>query len=493
MTTYPFMPWLPDQDGLSSDAAFEALNVIPTAMGYRPHPAFASLASATTARVQGAISVRDLAGNIFNFCGDATKLYKLASDGLSQTDVSRTVGGAYAAPAAGWWSFWQFGTYVFAYNGVDALQSFDLSSSSNFAAAAGTPPIATFGMTVRDFAVVLRVSAQWNRAQWSGIDDPTTFVASATTMSDAQDFPDGGAIMGGVGGEYGIIFQERAIRRMTFTGPPTVFAFDKITQNLGCRAEGSIAAYEDLIFNLADDGLYMLRGGAEIVPIGAEKVDRWLETDIDGNYLYRVSSAIDPINKTYIMGYASTSAANGTPDSAILYHWPTGKFARVESVHEIIYSAATQSGITLDGLDAISGSIDALAHSLDSRIWTGSGRLLLAAFNSSHQQGYFSGSNLEATIETGDANLIPGKKSTIRAARPIIQGTSVTPTITIGSRNRMQDAISYGSAVGANSNGVCRVRKKARYHRAKVGIPAASTWQHAIGIDDVRISEMGYR
>src|SRR5689334_23148853 len=235
---YPFMPYGPDQNGLSQDFAFEALNVIPTAQGYRPFPGFGVTSSAITARAQGAISVRDLAGTIHNFCGDATKLYKMHSDGLSWDDVSRTVGGAYATPIAGWWSFWQYGTYVFAYNGVDALQSFNLASSTNFAAAAGSPPIATFGMTVRDFAVAMRVSTAWNRVQWSGLNDPTTWVASATTLSDSQDLPDGGAIMGGVGGEYGIIFQERAVTRMSFEGPPTAFRFDLISKGSGVRAEG---------------------------------------------------------------------------------------------------------------------------------------------------------------------------------------------------------------------------------------------------------------
>ena len=490
---YPFMPWLPDMDGLSQDAAQEALNVIPTYRGYRPFSGFGAVASAITARAQGAISVRDLAGNIFNFCGDATKLYRMASDGLSWNDVTRLAGGAYAAPTGGWWVFWQFGTYIFAYNGVDALQSFNLSSSTNFAAAAGSPPLATFGMTVRDFAVALRVVGASNRAHWSGIDDATTWVASATTMSDSQDFPDGGHIMGGVGGEYGIILQERAIRRMTFTGPPTVFAFDKITQNLGVRAEGSINAYEDLVFFYADDGMYMLRGGVEIVPIGSEKVDRFLESDLDGAYLYRVTSAIDPINKIYVMGYASTSASAGTPDSAIIYHWPTGKWSRAEFTHEMIYSAATQSGLTLDGLDTISASIDALLHSLDSRILTGAGRLAMAGINSSHQSGFFTAANLAATIETGDAQLTPGRKSLVRQVRPIIQGTSVTPSVTIRRRNHMHEALTDETAVAINSVGICPVRSNARFHRAKVTISAASTWQHAIGVGDIKVSAMGER
>lgn len=487
------MPYMPDMDGLSQDAAFEALGVIPTLKGYRPFPGFAPTASAITARAQGAFSVRDLSGNIHNFCGDATHIYKMDSDGLGWTDISRTVGGDYATPTAGWWVFWQFGNLVLATNGFDDVQSYNLASSTNFEDASGSPPVCTFGMTVRDFSVLLRVSTANNRVQWSGINDAADYVASATTLSDSQDLPEGGYIMGGVGGEYGLIFQERAITRMSFEGPPTAFRFDKITQNIGVRAEGSIASHQDLTFFYSDEGMHMMRGGVELVDIGAEKIDRFLEMDVDSSYLHRITSAIDPINKIYVMGYASTSATDGTPDSAIIYSFHTGKWSRAEFDHEIIYAASTQSGSTLDTLDNINGSIDALVNSLDSRLYTGSGRLLLSGFNTDHQSGFFAGSNMAATVETGDAQLTPGRRSLVRQVRPIIQGTSVTPSVTIRRRNNMSDALTDESPVAINANGICPLRSNSRYHRAKVTIPAASSWEHAIGIDDIVVSAMGAR
>jgi hypothetical protein len=346
---------------------------------------------------------------------------------------------------------------------------------------------------VRDFAVLARKNTAWNRITWSAINNVADWTPSATTLSDAQDFPEGGAIMGFVGGEYGLVFQERAIHRMAFEGPPTVFRFDRISTQMGCRAERSIAAYENLAFFLADDGFYMIRGGAEIVPIGTEKVDRELEAVIDSSLLYRVSAAIDPIRKLYMMGFVSTSAATANPDIIFMYHWPTGQWAKVSVTHEIIYTAATQSSYTLEGLDALSGSVDALAFSLDSRVYTGAGRLLLSGFDSSHRQGFFSGANLAATIETGDTQLTPGRKSLLRSLRPMIEGNGVTPSITIRSRNRLQDAHTDATPVAANANGVCPVRVNARYHRAKMTIPANSDWMFATGVDDIKYSAMGKR
>lgn len=492
MALVPFLPFLPDSADFNTESSAEALNVIPSSYGFRPFPGFSNTASAITARAQGAISCRSLSGTIYNFCGDATKLYKLAADGLSWSDVSRTVGGAYATAADSKWSFAQYGDYVIATNGNDAVQVYQLDVSTNFAALGGTPPSAYFAGTIREFGVLAKTSSANNRIRWSAIGNIADWVSSATTLSDYQDLPDGGTIMGFVGGEYGIVFQERAITRMSFEGPPTAFRFDKISAFLGCRAEGSIAAFDNLAFFLGDDGAYMLRGGAEVVPIGSEKVDRWIEANLDASYLYRVTACIDPINKLYIMSFPGNGAA-GTPNTLLLYHWPTAQWSHVSVSHEMIYPAATQATYTIDGMDAVSSTVDGLPYPMDSRFWAGSGRLLLAAFDTSHRQGFFSGSNLEAVIDTGDSQLNDGGRALLRGVRPMVEGTSVSPTVTIGYRNSLGDSVTYGSSIPVNAYGYCPARVNARYHRARVTIPAGDLWNFARGIDDIRFSPMGRR
>jgi hypothetical protein len=487
----PFAPYLPDIAAYQTDASREALNCIPSASGFRPFQAFSPVTSAITARAQGAISVRSLSGTIYNFAGDETKLYKMNANGLAWSDVSRLAGGAYATAADAKWSFSQYGNYLIACNGTDAPQVFEMDTSTNFAALGGTPPTAYFTGTIREFSILARTANENNRIRWSAIGDVEDWVASATTLSDYQDFPEGGTIMGFVGGEFGIVFQERAIQRMSFEGPPTAFRFDQITNFLGCRAEGSIAAYESLIFFLADDGFYMLRGGAEVVPIGSEKVDRWLEDELDASQLYRVTSAIDPINKIYIMGFPTVGASN--PDALIIYHWPTGQWSRAMVDHEVIYTSATQSTYTIDGMDDVSATIDGLPFPVDSRFWSGSGRLLLSGFDADHKQGFFSGDNLEAKVETGDNQLNPGGRSLFRGLRPMVEGVTVTPILEVGYRNHLDEAVAYTSPKTANSYGFCNARINARYHRARITIPASSAWEFARGVDDIKFSKMGRR
>lgn len=489
----PFSPWLPDIAAFETGAAREALNVIPSASGFRPFPDFNPVAAALPARVRGAISVRSVAGNIYNFCGTSSKLYRLNSDGLGWTDVSRVTGGNYSTAADSRWVFAQYGDYIIACNGADATQVYRLDVSTAFAALSGTPPNAFFSGAIREFGILAKTSTEYNRIRWSAIGNVSDWVISATTMSDYQDFPEGGSIMGFVGGEYGLVFQERAIQRMSFEGPPTVFRFDKIANFLGCRAGGSIASHESLAFFLSDDGFYMIRGGSDIVPIGAEKVDRWLEENLNTAYIDRVTAAVDPLNKLYVFSFPSNDSPDGTPDSILIYHWITGQWSRASIPHQIIYTAATQATFTIDGMDAVSATINGLPFPVDSRFWAGSGRLLLTGFNNGQQQGFFSGQSLAATIETGDNQLSPGRRSLFKGLRPIVEGTNVTPSLVVGSRNHLSESVSYSNAAVINSYGVCNARVNGRYHRAQISIPAGSQWKFARGVDDLKFSTMGAR
>ncbi len=490
----PFAPWLPDIVQFNPAVSSDAKNVIPpAATGFKPFRSFTAVASAITARAIGAFSVRGLTGTIYNFAGDATKLYKMATTGLSYSDVSRTSGGAYTTAIDGWWKFTVFGDYVIACNQADATQVFQLSTSANFAALSGSPPQAAFTGTIRDFVILARVNTAYNRIQWSGINDTTAWTPSATTMADYQDFPDGGIIMGFVGGEYGIVLQENAIQRMAFEGPPTIFRFDKISNTLGCQIPGSVAAYENLVFFKSHDGMYMIRGGSEIVPIGTEKIDRWLNERINASYYHRCSASIDPARKLYLFGVPSQSSSDGTPDTILAYHWPSGEWSYAEASHEILYTGAVQASLTIDDLDSLSGSIDGLIYPTDSLFYSGSGQLLNAGFDTSHRQGFFTGTALEATIETGDNQANQGRKTMVRGARPMVEGTSVTPKLKLKYRDSTASAHIVGSDVTANSSGYCNFRVNARYHRFVMTIPAASSWDRALGIDDIKVSAMGAR
>ncbi len=472
-----FRPDLPD---FQHPGATAALNVVPAAASYRPLASLSVYSNALDSRCQGAFATRDSGGNVHNFAGDAAKLYAL--DGQSWADATRDVGGPYSTPADGAWSFSQFGALVIAMNGVDAPQKWQLGTSSRFGALGGGAPVARFAAVVRDFLVMGRVSGYAGRVQWSAIDNAEDWTPSGTTQSDSQDLPDGGWVQGVVGGEYGTVLQERSIKRMTYVGAPVIFQFDEIARNRGVVAEGSVASFEATTFFLDTDGFYALVDGREVLPIGDQKIDKHFWRKVNQSYLHRISAAIDPISKLYVLSYPGQDSADGTPNRLLIYNWTAGRWSEAEIEAEIVQRSLSGASVTLDDLDGVSASLDLLGFSLDSRVWTG-GLILLSAFDTGHRLCLFTGDSLAAAVETGEAQLFPGRRALVTAVRPVVERG--TPVVRIGARNRQVDAVMWGVDAPLNALGECPVRAAGRYHRARVSLPAGDPWEHLQGIEIV--------
>lgn len=460
--------WLPDQPDLSNPGATVAKNVIPWRDSYKSLPSLSAFSSnAATSRAQGSYFGRDNAGNVFNYTGDASKLYTL--QGTSLSDVSRVSGGAYSTPSDGDWEFTQWGQTIIAVNGVDAAQVISLGGTA-FTALAGSPPVARHIAVVRDFVVMGNTSAVPNRVQWSAIGDSANWTVSATTLADFQDLQgDGGWVSRIIGGEIGVVFRERDIWRMTFTGSREIFQFDQIEKQRGTFAPQSVINYGSYIFYLADDGFYITNGSGPSVPIGDGKVDKEMLDNLDPNFFFRICSAIDPTNKLVFWAAPFSGHTNGNPNRVFIYNWVYKKWAYAEVDLEVFARYASQ-GYTLEELDAVSSSIETLTPSLDSRAWTG-GLMTLAAYNTSHKLSTFTGSVLDATVETGEVQHYPGHRSNVIEVRPLVDGNAAM--VSVGTRDRQSAAHSFGSAVAQNASGTCPVRSNARYHRYRVSTTGA--------------------
>lgn len=468
----PFGEWLPDLPAFQNPGALTINNAYPTKIGYNSFPSIGASSTALTSRAQGAYTATDNTASVNKivFAGDATKLYKLNAvtfENVSKTDTT------YALAAEDNWNFVQFGTYVIAGNINDDTQYFDVDSGTEFDDLAGTPPRAKYWAVVRDFVVVANT---WDasdlykpkRARWCGIGDPESWSISAATQADLQDLEgDGGQIQGIVGGEYGIIFQERSIWRMTYVGSPIIFQFDEVERGRGVLIPSSIVTVGRMIFYIGGDGFYMF-DGVQSTPIGNNKVDKFFFGDIDATYYSRVSASVDPVNKLILWAYPGSGSSMGNPNRAIGYRWDIGRFFLLVDVNiQFLFSALTQ-GLTLEELDAISTNIDALPYSLDSNAWTG-GKVILAGFNGDNQLGYFTGQALDAVLETGEFQGVQGRVALIDTVRPIIDGGTVE--IEMGTRNILtDDSVTYGTARSPNTIGECEVRSAARYHRSRVNI-----------------------
>ena len=476
-TKLTFGEWMPDQPSVSG-ALTDAKNVVSLAIGYGPFPTPVTFSSSDAAEnLTSLYAAKNPSGNTELFAAGASKIYTVSgTGGITQVKTGMTTGASDRV------RFTQFGKTVISANNADRLQAWTLGTSTSFADLSATAPIAKFITVVRDFVVcanLLETTQQQYRVRWSALNDETDWTENVNTQSDYQDIPDGGQIVGIRGGEFGLVFLERAIHRMTYVGTPFIFQFDNISRGKGCMVAGSIAQYQGITFFLSDDGFYMC-DGQNVTTIGAEKIDRFFLQDASEADYGSMSAAVDPIRKLVIWNYKTV---NGNR-SLIIYNFKTQKWTYGDAGTDFLAEASTSS-VTLESLDSISSSIDALTTSLDSQLYVG-GKYFLGGTLATRVMTY-TGANQTGVIATGD--LDTGTNSVVTLARPIVDNGSAN--VAIASRTLLNQGVSFNNAVAASTENRVPLRSAGRYHRLKI-TPTGDNWDNAISVD-VDITPQGVR
>ena len=468
-----FGEWLPDQPGVSG-AVTDAKNCYPVANGYAP---FRSEADYSDAAAQDLLITfaGKFGGATTLFAAGATQIYKFDSNDAS-LDAATTTG--YTAVEG--WDVTQFGQKIILANGQDKLQAWELNSSTNFADLAAAAPTAKFVTVVKDFVVAAYVpGGDENKVYWSDINDETDWTPGAASQSDFQVIPDGGDITGLAGGEYGLIFLERAIYRMTYAGSPFFFQFDAISRSLGCISNGSIAQYGGLTYFLADDGFYVC-DGQSVKQIGAEKVNRWFFSNVVPSEIFAgMSATVDPINKLVIWRFPATFGRK----LLIIYSIDLDKWSYAETTTTSIAYVLTPSA-TLEQVDNYNNNIDALDIPLDSRVFAG-GQLLFAGVSGSKIIA-FQGQPKTAQITTGDIDI---GRSTVMLVRPTVDGGSAS--VAVASRDLLSEQVEFYTDVPADAENRVSIRSNGEYHRLRL-TPTGANWTTAVGMD-VDVVKQGNR
>lgn len=461
-TTILFGEWLPDQPSVTG-ALTDAVNCYPVTNGYAPFPSEYELSNAASENLLISFASK-YAGVTTLFAASAEDLYRY--NPANRNLVALTTTGYLAIE---YWDTTQFGATTIAANGADKLQAYTAGVSTYFGDLAAAAPAAKYVTVVRDFVVAANVTGEESRVYWSDINDETNWTPSSTSQSDSQLIPDGGDITGLAGGEYGLVFLERAIYRMTYSGSPYFFQFDAISRSLGCIAPGSVAQFGGLTYFIADDGFYVC-DGQTTKNIGEEKINRWFFDDASRVYIKtNTSSAVDPIKKLVIWCYKTQSGMN----RLVIYNIALNKWSYCDTTATSVASILTPS-VTLEDLDLYSASIDALTASLDDPQWVGN--QLLFAGSQGDKIITFGGANKTASIATGDIDI---GRSVVTLARPMVDNGS--GSVAVASRELLSADVTYGDAVTADSEGRCSLRSAGRYHRFQL-VPSDSTWVTAIGM-----------
>ncbi len=396
-----------------------------------------------------------------------------------------------APPAADQWNFAQFNNSLIAVQTNTVPQVIDITAPTAFTDLGGSPPQAKYIAVVNRFVVLTGLtSATPYRVQWSGLNATTTWT-SGVNQSDFQDLPDGGLVRNIGGGEFGLITQDGAIRRMTYApGSPYIFEIQRIAQDQGILGPLSLVRAGDKLFYYGSDGFKMLVPGSYPQPIGKERVDRTFIADLDTGNFQLFQGASEPNGSRVYWAYKSASSGTTTAFSKIfVYDYVLDKWAVITAISGEYISTSIRPGYTLEGVDSISSNIDTLSiGSLDDLVTVPNPKLVV--FNTTHQLAFQGMQSLEATIETNEQEVDTQKRIRVQGVRPITD--AATCYVAISRRENVQTAPVYSTETAVNSTGTCPANVSSRLVRAKLRIPAQTVWTVASGVEPISRGEGRY-
>lgn len=468
MTRILFGDYRPDQPAHLNNGLVIADGVVPIANGYAPLSSFVASRNGTLpARCVGAGGYRTAAAS-YLFAATTTNIYTYSTSGYvsiaTGMSSTRSIGV----------QFCPYGAFMLATNGSDPIKKFDPASPTAMTNLGGSPPTARFLAVVRGFLVVGYASGNALRIAWSDNGNPANWTPGGASEAGQYDMPSGGDISGVVGGEYGLIFQERRILRMSYTADDTIWQFDEIVTDAGCIAPKSLASWGKLSFFWSDRG-FMLCDGVNVQAIGDEKVDRTFQSMAERAYFETMSAVVDPRHALYIVALPSADPTS----TVFLYNYVQGRWTTAIVANELLFSALSLSS-SLEDLDAVYGSIDATTLSLDSFALRGGAPTLLL-FDGAHRLGTLSGPNMAATLTDARRELTAGARTRIRAIRPLTDAQAVT--VSVSGSNALPDAPQEASYSERTANGSYRCRENWNLTQIKLTIPAGAAWSYVQGYD----------
>jgi hypothetical protein len=478
MPLIKFGEWRPDVADYQGASTLTIRGAIPRGDGYGPMLDTSPYTFALPGVCRGAFAIYPHTGIPQLFAATSTRLYHCKTD-LTWEDLSKG-GAAYTAvPAGEQWQFTQFNDLIIAVQANCPPQVYNAATLTGaFADLAGSPPAARYVSTVNAFVVLSGLTANPLRVQWSGLDDTTQWTPGVNS-SDFQDLADGGITRGVAGGESGLIFQDNAIRRMTFApGTDFVFQIERISQDKGLYAPYTIIRAGERVFFLSIDGLNLispLQGYP--VQIGKERFDRTFLADLDRSNLQLCIGANDPRGSRVFWAYKSASGSGNVYDKLLCYDYVLDRATIVPMRGEYLVQMA-QPSISLDAMDTKYPNIDLMTTSLDA--FAGSTEPELMQFDTLHQLALFGGAPIEAVVETTEEGT-DGQRLRVRGLRPITDALSLF--MSCSKRETTRIAATYVAESAPLVNGICPFNVSTRYARGRLRIPAGTNWTYAAGVE----------
>jgi hypothetical protein len=456
----PLLGFAPDADLTTPGLIISCANLIPYLNGMEgaPEPATPASTPALAAACTGAAVVTKLDDTRRIIAGTATKLYELSAGAWN--DVSRAA--AYNGGVDTRWSITQFGDATLCSNRADVIQR---STGSAFADVA-TAPKAEILFSVGAFVMALNIndgSEKPDGWQCSAAFDDTSWTPNlATQATSGRLVATSGKLTAGMRlGEYAIAYKQKSIYLGQYVNAPTVWNWLQVPGGeAGCVGKEAICDIGGAHFFVGDDNIWIF-DGTRPAPVADGYVRQFFFDNSNPSFRYRTICVFDRQKNLVWVFYPSLGAT--TPDSALVYHVTAKKWGVANRSIEAALNYVA-SGVTIDGLSAISPTIDGLvSYSFDSQFWLSGGKSL-SIFNTSHQLQAMTGLSVSSSMTTGDV----GDDDAVSALNKIRLRYAVAPQAA-SAQTFLQMNSGVGFTAGANGSvldGKFDLRQSARWHRA---------------------------
>ena len=272
MPEYPIVGFAPDMPQDTPGVIVGSSAILPTLRGVSCGVDVLSVSGTVPFQSCGGAMLDNIAASgVRKLIGTPSKLWELS--GGAAIDVS---GSAYSATQSDPWSFAQFGSVTLATNPFNTLQASSgfLSAFANVSGAPKGGIVAVVGKPNATFAMLFDYDDGTRTKDgifWSGIGAYTAWTPSIATQCGKVRLLDiNGPIVAAIPYRDGVIcWKANAMYQGTYVGAPDLWAWRRISSDVGCVAKNACCEANDRIYFADANGVWMYDGSYPVQVPGA--------------------------------------------------------------------------------------------------------------------------------------------------------------------------------------------------------------------------------
>lgn len=287
-------------------------------------------------------------------------------DGLTHTDITRTVGGDYTAVHSSEWHGFPFGGIPIFNNGIDVPQFWAPPSSgtkmadmTNWPATLRAKRLASLKGYLIGIDITDSGTRYPHRVKWSDVAVPGSLPGSwdesdPTVDAGETDLPDvdSGTLQDLVRlRDRMFLYKSNSIWSMRFIGGRFVFAIDPYLETVGILAPGCAVAYGRGFrhFVVTEDDIIIHTGQGEPVSVGDRRMRRTLFNSINSTNFHKSFAFHNLRNREVWFCYPSS--ASEEVDTALVWAYEEGNGAGAFSEVPVDFTSAAYGIVETSDLD----------------------------------------------------------------------------------------------------------------------------------------------